>query len=102
MALYDTYADAPKDVTSMTLDVTPWWKGVVRHFDVTDSTTTTATALTEAACIAEKGLVILAQASERGETNTTCVYTLENKVLKSYTFEKTVVITARNVTVVVP
>ena len=100
MALYDTYADAPKDITSMTLDVTPWWQGPFRHFDVTDSTTTTATALTEAACIAEKGLVILAQAAERGTTNTTCAYTLENKVLKSYTFEKTVVITARDVVVV--
>ena len=95
MALYEHWADAPKDITNASYDSTPFWISGVKWLDVTDVATTTAKAMTAAACLEQKGAVITAAGSETSMTNTTCGYAIDSTVIKSYTFTQTVTVTVR-------
>jgi len=103
MALATSWAAATQKVTDVSLDSTSfftydgiWPAGTqTKWLNIVTRTTTTAKAMTEAACIEQKLVIVGTIGSETDDTNTTCRYFLADEVTNAYTFEQTVTVTTR-------
>jgi len=104
MALAASWEAATKKDTDVSVDSTTfftydgiWPAGsLIKWLNIVTRTTTTAKAMTEEACIAQK-LVIIGTIlpSETDDTNTSFRYSLADEVTNAYTFEQTVTVTTR-------